>query len=319
MTTLVLLKPWWLLLLPCLLLPYWQRPAALTLSSLQPLATVPQSWRGRLYRGQKPLQSLTLLLLIVALANPEWQTRSETTTRTGRNLMLALDISASMRADDVAPNRMAVARDAAADFLARRHDDRIGVVLFSGVPYLLSPPVFDAEVVIARLRKVAADQTGSGTALGDAIAAAAGRLETHLPGDRAVVLLTDGTSNRGRLEPLTAARAAARLGIRVYTIGFGRQEGVLLPIVPGGHRQRVVLDEKPLQQIAELTGGRYFRAEDGNSLEAVYRQIDTLETAPLATRSHIDRRPLAPRLRQWSAALLLLEVLLYRLWLRRLP
>jgi len=319
MTALTLLTPAWLWLLPCTLLPYWRRPPALPVSSLQPLFDLPKSWRVRLHRLQRPLQALTLLLLIFALAEPAWQTRSETATRIGRNLMLALDVSASMRADDIAPSRIAVARDTAADFLARRSDDRIGVVLFSGVPYLLSPPVFAAEAVIDRLRQVEADETGSGTALGDALAAAAGRLDPTAPGDRAVVLLTDGTSNRGRLDPLTAARAAARLGIRVYTIGFGRKEGTLLPIVPGGYRQRVVLDDQPLQQIAALTGGRYFRADDSRSLEEVYRQIDTLETAPLVTRSRIDSRPLAPMLLQWAAASLLLELVLFRLWLRRLP
>jgi len=319
MTYLTLLNPIWLWLLPCVLLPYWRRTPALPVSSQQPLADLPQSWRVRLQRCQRPLQALTLLLLIFALAEPAWQTRSETSTRIGRNLMLALDVSASMRADDIAPSRIAVARNTAADFLARRHNDRIGVVLFSGAPYLLSPPVFAAEAVIDRLRQVKADETGSGTALGDALAAAAGRLDPKAPGDRAVILLTDGTSNRGRLDPLTAARAAARLGIRIYTIGFGRKEGTLLPIIPGGHRQRVALDEQPLQQIGALTGGRYFRADDSRSLEEVYRQIDKLETAPLVTRSHVDSRPLAPWLLQCSAVLLLLEIALFRLWLRRLP
>lgn len=319
MTSLSLLNPAWLLLLPCLLLPYWRRPAAVPVSSLRPLADLPPSWRSRLHRAQKPLQALTLLLLILALAEPAWQTRSETATRIGRNLMLALDVSASMRADDIAPSRIAVARDTAADFLARRRNDRIGVVLFSGAPYLLSPPVFAAEAVIERLRQVTADETGSGTALGDALAAAAARLDPAAPGDRALILLTDGTSNRGRLDPLTAARAAARLGIRVYTIGFGLKEGTMLPIVPGGRRQRVVLDDQPLQQIAALTGGRYFRADDSRSLEEVYRQIDALESAPLATQSRIDSRPLLPWLLQLGAAALLLEIALFRLWLRRLP
>jgi len=319
MTSLTLLNPAWLWLLPCIILPYWRRTPALPVSSLQPLGNRPQSWRVRLHHGHRPLQALTLLSLIFALTEPAWQTRSEITTRNGRNLMLALDVSASMRANDIAPSRIAVARDTAADFLARRQNDRIGVVLFSGAPYLLSPPVFAAEAVIERLRQVKADETGSGTALGDALAAAAGRLDQAVPGDRAVILLTDGTSNRGRLDPLTAARAAARLGIRIYTIGFGLKEGTLLPIIPGGHRQRVVLDDQPLQQIAELTGGRYYRADDSNSLEEVYRQIDTLETAPLVTRSRTDSRLLASWLLQCSAALLLLEIVLFRLWLRRLP
>jgi Ca-activated chloride channel family protein len=316
---LTFLAPVWLLLLPCALLPFWQRSPALPISSLQPLTGLATGWRVRLHQWHRPLQMLVLALIIVALAAPARQRQETTVIRNGLNLMLALDISASMRADDIRPDRITVARNAAADFIERRQSDRIGVLLFSGAPYLLSPPVVEAAPVIDRLRQVAADETGSGTALGDALAAAAARLDLPGPGGRAVILLTDGTSNRGRLTPLAAARAAASLGIRVYTIGFGLRSGTLLPVIPGGQSQRVVLDEAPLQQIADLTGGRYFRATDSASLDAVYRQIDTLEKEPLATRTRLDTRPLAPLLLQAAAAFLLLELLLFRLWLRRIP
>jgi len=317
--SLVFLTPVWLLLLPCTLIPLWQRPAALPVSSLQPLLEHPATWRIRLHALQMPLQIAVLTLIIIALAAPARQQQETNVIRQGVNLMLVLDISASMRADDIRPSRIAVARTAAADFISRRRDDRIGVLLFSGVPYLLSPPVLDAAPVIDRLLQVTADETGNGTAIGDALAAAAARLDTPGPGGRAVILLTDGTSNRGRLTPLAAARAAAGLDIRVYTIGFGRREGTLLPVIPGGQRQRVILDEAPLQQIADLTGGRYFRADDAVALDSVYRQIDALEKAPLATTTRIESQPLAPLLLQLAAALLLFELILFRLWLRRVP
>ncbi len=318
--SLILLSPLMLLLLPLALLPFGRkRPAALTISSIAPYSALPSGWRERLSRWQPTVACVGLLLLIIALAEPTMKKSTEVTLRRGVNLMLALDISASMQADDIQPSRMVAARKTAADFLAGRQDDKVGVILFSGVPFLLAPPTDDQAPVIERLLEVEPDQIGSGTAIGDALAAAAARLPQAQTMQSAVILLTDGTSNRGQITPLTAASAAAALGIKVYTIGFGSHAGAFLPPFKGSPPQKVVLDEVPLQQIAQLTGGRYYRATGRSELAQVYRQIDGLEKAVLEIRQQITHKPLQPLLLTLAALLFGFDLILFRVILRRLP
>lgn len=316
-----LLHPFALLLLPLALLPLLpRRRCALPVSSLAPLDAIPDSWPVRLGRLQPWLAALLLLTVLTALSGPALEERFRQTVREGVDLMLALDVSASMGATDMPPDRISRARQAAAAFLRGRSGDRVGVVLFSGTTYLLSPPTAVTAPLLARLQSVAADRSGSGTALGDALAAAADRLRESDARSKAVILLTDGTSNRGRIAPLAAARAAAALGIRVYTIGFGSESGGEVPLAPAGGRPvRDVLEEEPLRQIARLTGARYFRASDPGALAAVFNQIDPLETSPLLVRETVARKDLAPDLARLAAFLLLAEILLFRLWLRRVP
>jgi len=316
-----------LALLPLALLPLWAwRRQALTVSSLRPLATG-GTWRTRLARLHPPFAALLLALTVLLLAGPVLRHREQTTVRRGIDLVLVLDISASMRARDMEPDRMTVARQAAADFVLARTNDRIGVILFAGTPFLLAPPTTDRQRVAARLRAVTAEERGTGTAIGDALVAALQRLESSRAESRAIILLTDGHSNRGRLDPDTASEAARALGVRVYTIGFGTREGAPVRFrttgpLPPGHPVsglRVTLDEAPLRRIAEVTGGRYFRASDADSLRQVYARIDRLETSPLEIRTGFRDQPLADRLRPLLAWLLAAELLVFRGWLRRLP
>ena len=321
--TLLFFSPLLLLLLPLALLPFVKRkPVALPLSSLAPYATLPASWRERVSRFHPLIAALGLLLLITALSEPTLEKKSQLTLRRGVNLMLALDISASMLADDIKPSRIEVARQTAADFIQRRQNDKIGIILFSGVSFLLAPPTDDPAPIIDRLLRIEPDKIGSGTAIGDALAAATARLPQRQPqqiGESAVILLTDGKSNRGRITPITAARAAAALNVRVYTIGFGSLAGAFLPAVAGNQPEKVVLDEEPLLKIAELTGGRYFRATDATELEQVYQQIDSLEKTDLEIRQQLEHEPLQPLLLRLAALLLTLELILFRIGLRRGP
>ncbi|OGR33926.1 MAG: hypothetical protein A2005_08955 [Desulfuromonadales bacterium GWC2_61_20] len=325
---LVLLHPSALLLLPLALLPLLpRRRPALLVSSLAPLDPLPPTWRTRLCAIEPYLAALTLVLVVVALGAPVQQERSRSTVREGVDLMLALDVSASLAARDIVPDRITAARNAAADFLERRSGDRVGVVLFAGVPTLLAPPLLDKGPVLARLRQVEVDPSGSGTALGDGLAAALDRLKNSPATSRAVILFTDGSSNRGRLAPLAAARAAAALGIRVYTIGFGSAAGAEIPFgaagAPARHADgtllRGALEEEPLREMARISGGRYFRADSDAALRAVYTQIDALEKSPLEVRETVAETPLAPKLLAIAAVLLTLELLLFRAWLRRMP
>lgn len=318
--TLVFVSPLLLLLLPLTLLPFRKKaPRALPGSSLTPYASLPAGWRVTLSRFHPAIAALSLLLIILALAEPTLQKSTSITLRRGVNLMLAIDISASMQADDIKPRRIEVARTAAASFIQQRRDDNIGVILFSGVPFLLAPPTSDPAPVVDRLLRVEPDRIGSGTAIGDALAAASARLPQDQAGQSAVILMTDGTSNRGRITPLAAARAAAALGIRVYTIGFGSREGAFLPAINGSDPQKVSLDEQPLRTIAQLTAGRYFRATGATELDEVYRQIDTLEKTVLEVRQQLDREPLQPLLLMLAALVISLELILFRTLLRRVP
>lgn len=321
-------NPVLLFLLPLALIPLLpRRQTALAISSLLPLVNLGSSWRIRAQRLRPLCAALSLALLIIALAGPVERQRERRTVRQGVDLMLALDVSASQAARDILPDRMTAARNAAADFLETRRDDRVGVILFSGTPLLLSPPVLDKGQVAARLRAVRADSSGTGTAIGDALAAALARLKESPAQSKAVILLTDGSSNRGRVTPRAAGRAAAALGVRIYAIGFGTDEGSDIPIGPDGKigqlgdgtALRGALEEEPLRELARLTGGRYFRADSGTALQEVYHQIDQLEKSPLEIREIHHDRALTPLLLKLVAGLLIAELLIYRFWLRSLP
>jgi len=324
---LAFVSPLLLLLLPLALLPLRRRRTALPVPALAPFGASGSDWRLRLAKLHTPLMVLLLAGLIILLAGPRLRQMIQTEAHQGVDLMLAVDISASMGADDIPPQRIVAARQAAATFVSQRKHDRIGVILFSGLPYLLAPPTPDRERVAAALLQIEADSGGSGTALGDALTAAVARLQGSSAKSKAIILLTDGSSNRGRVTPLTAARQAAALGIRIYSIGFGTPAGGRFQL-PGGMPMpvnhpvggsRAKLAEKPLQELASLTGGHYFRAEDAASLQAVYRQIDRLEKSPLEIREEFEEIPLGDLLRTGLALLLTLELLLFRIWLRRAP
>ncbi|PLX95897.1 MAG: hypothetical protein C0621_02970 [Desulfuromonas sp.] len=321
-------SPLWLLALPLVLLPLWPRQQSSRLtSSLIPLSALPKSWRVQLLRLQPPLAVLTLLLLILALAGAQRVKKEEQALRQGIDVMLTLDVSASLGARDIAPDRLSVARNTAADFLAQRQNDRIGVILFAGVPTLLSPPVLDKGPLLQQLRQLKPDRLGSGTALGDALAAALDRLKDSDAASKVVILLTDGASNRGRVTPHTAALAAAALGVRVYTIGFGSDQGGEVPLDGTGRIARLddgtpllsALEEEPLREMARLSGGRYFRASSADLLRQVYAKIDALETSPLQIREIATEIPYRPILLTVCAVLLLIDLLLFRLLLRLQP
>lgn len=321
-------SPQLLWLLPLALVPFIpRRRESSPLSSLEPLRRLKSTWRLRLHRLHNWCAALTLTLLILLIADPVQRETVQSTVREGVDLMLVLDVSASLAATDILPNRMVAARNAAANFLETRRNDRVGVILFSGVPVLLSPPVLDKGYLIARLRAVEADRSGSGTAIGDALATALARLKDSPAQSKAIILLTDGSSNRGRVTPRAAARAAAALGVRIYTIGFGSREGSEIPLGNNGAFARLAdgtvlrgaLEEEPLTEIARLTGGQYFRAGSDEALRGVYQRIDTLEKSPLEVRERITDHPLAPLLQRILLLLLAIELLLFRLWLRIRP
>ncbi|MEX2177122.1 MAG: VWA domain-containing protein [Gemmatimonadaceae bacterium] len=289
-------SPWALPLL--LALPAWwlwrsrrKRPA-IVFSRVSALASGPRAGRG-ITRALFLLRNLVLLGVVVALARPRSGARAEDVTSDGINIVIAFDISSSMLAQDFQPqNRLEVAREKVKQFVSLRRSDRIGVVAFSGEALTQVPLTTDYPVVLAALNNLQPGQLEDGTAIGTAIATAANRLKDAPGASRVVIVLTDGVNNRGSIDPRTAARAAAALGIRVYTIGVGTEGMAPVPVGRGlfGLRYEmrpVEIDDQLLTEVARLTGGRYFRARDAAALDRITHEIDRLERVPVQTRTYV--------------------------------
>jgi Ca-activated chloride channel family protein len=286
----------WLLLL--LLLPVWwllarqRKPAAIVYSRVPVLARGPHAGRG-LSRLLAVLRNLVLAAGIVALARPRSSGHAETTTTEGINMMIAFDISSSMLALDFQPqNRLEVARAKIKQFVQQRTSDRIGVIAFAGEALTQVPLTTDYPVVQSALDNLQPGQLEDGTAIGTAIATAANRLKDAPGKSRVLVLLTDGVNNRGAIDPRTAAKAAGQFGIRIYGIGVGTEGMAPVPVGRGlfGLRyemQKVEIDDALLTDIANATGGRYFRARDPAALQRITEQIDQLERTPVRSRTYV--------------------------------
>ena len=277
------------------------------------------------------LRALTLACIVVGLAQPEAAYVGGTTTVQGIDICLALDLSRSMRAEDLSPNRLEAAKTTLRDFVKARENDRIALVVFAGDAFLQAPLTLDHGAV-DRLIEAADFSLAEldGTAIGDALVKSAARLKVSNSQSRVVVLLTDGENNRGEVDPENATRIAAALGIRVYTIGVGSQTGARIPIndpvfgpdyVRGSDGRPLVtkLDEEALRQIARDTGGRYFNARDTQALADVLTEIDRLERSAI----EIYRPPSYESVARWfyiaAFALLLAQGILTLTWLRVLP
>jgi Ca-activated chloride channel family protein len=233
------------------------------------------------------LRAFALGLVAVALAGPLRSIERVVQRAEGVTIQLAFDISSSMLAEDFRPdNRIAVARREVARFVENREADRIGLVAFAGEALTVVPGTLDHDVVLRAVENLNVGQLTDGTAIGTALATAVNRLRETAEGSRVVVLLTDGDNNRGLIDPVDAAAAAAALGIRVYTIGIGRDGVVPVPIgrTRFGYQyanMEVTVNDELLTEVAERTGGVYFRATDPEALQRIYERIDELETSAL--------------------------------------
>ena len=274
------------------------------------------------------LEVIALLLLVVALARPQRVVRMAASDRFGIDIVVALDASGSMAAEDFRPrNRFTVAKDLIGEFIRKRTDDRIGIVTFGSRAATRVPITYDRRIAEAILAKSEIGEHGNGTAVGHALATAVNRLRTSKTRSRVIILVTDGVNNSGSIEPLVAAELAARSGIKVYTIGVGSEGPVPLPVKRQNPFTGMIetvythirgeLDEKTLRQIAETTDGEFFRATDARALSAVLERIDTLEKTRLTApkREQVDELyvlPLAAGLLLLLAALVAGETL----WLK---
>ena len=318
--------PWLLLGLPLPLLAWWLLPAAaerhggaLRVPFYGVLGALPGDAEGKSARrwAGLGLKGLAWLLLLLAAAQPRWIGEPESVPTRGRDLMLALDISGSMAMEDFdvsgrAVDRLAVVNAVAREFVRRRDGDRVGLVLFASRAYLQAPLTLDRETVVEMLDEAEIGLAGEETAIGDAVGLAVKHLRKLPSEERVLVLLSDGASNAGVLDPLRAAQIAAEESVRIYTIGIGSGEQILQ--TPFGPRRisGAELDEETLERVASMTGGRYFRARDTRGLLDVLAAIDVLEPSE---GENASVRPIRA-LFFWPLGLAL--ALVAALWLRRL-
>ncbi len=299
------------------------RPATLQYSDLRLTTHLSPSVRQRLRWILPTLRFIALILLIIALARPQSGSAREIISGEGVDIAIVLDISGSMAALDFEPNRLGAAKRVIHDFVDNRQYDRIGLVIFATEAFSQVPPTLDYKVL-----KQILDQTqvswdiglDSGTAIGLGLANGANMLRESDAESRVIILLTDGANNSGQIDPLTAAEIAKALDIRVYTIGAARPGPAALPFPDGRIEYRdSEIDEETLREIADLTGGLYFRAEDERGLQEIYNTINELERSQVEVRTFTRYTELAVWFILPAALLLVLEMLLRRTALRKIP
>ncbi|MBO5819727.1 MAG: VWA domain-containing protein [Bacteroidales bacterium] len=314
-----------LLLIPAILwyvLKRKQRYASLQVSNTFAFKQMPKTWKQRCQHLPFVLRCLVFSLVVVVLARPQSVDSWQNTSTEGIDIVVALDISTSMLAEDLKPNRLEAAKSIASSFVADRHNDNIGLVLFAGESFTQCPLTTDHAVLMNLFGSIQCGMIEDGTAIGLGLANAVSRVKDSQAKSKVIILLTDGTNNRGDIDPLTAAELAKTFGIRVYTIGVGKKGKAPYPFQTANgvvyQNVEVNIDEEPLKQIASLTGGVYFRATDNATLAGIYQEIDQLEKTKMQVREYSKRqeefRPFA-----LAAFLLLLIEIMLRQIIRSLP
>lgn len=301
------------------------KSATIKYSDLRIVKRAARSNRQR-YRFIVPtLRILAVILLVVAFARPRAGTEYQEVTSEGVDIMVALDVSSSMQAEDFKPhNRLFVAKEEIKKFIERRVNDRIGLVVFARYAFTQCPLTTDYGVLLNFVDQVDFGMVEDGTAIGMAIATGVNRLRDSESESKIMILLTDGDNNAGEIDPLTAANLAQALDIKIYTIGVGKSGNAMFPVNDPifGKRyvyQPVRIDEESLREIATRTGGKYYRARSGEELEEIYQLIDNLEKTEIEIAAHIQYRELFPWFAYGGFALLILELLLANTYFRKLP
>ncbi|NLX65800.1 MAG: VWA domain-containing protein [Bacteroidales bacterium] len=287
------------------------------------------------FKGMKPgfrvyfrhlpfaLRIIAIGLIIIVIARPQSVNSWEETETQGIDIVLALDVSGSMLAQDLQPDRLQAAKKVASEFITDRPNDNIGLVIFAGESFTQCPLTTDHKILLNLLNEIEFGMIEDGTAIGLGLATSVNRLKESESESRIVILLTDGTNNSGQIAPLTAADLARSYGIRVYTVGAGTKGMAPTPVnTPYGIRMQnmpVDIDEKTLTEIAAMTGGQYFRAQDTEGLRQVYDEIDEMEKYLISVQNVTRHKELFLPFALTALGLILLELLLRRTWLRSVP
>jgi Ca-activated chloride channel homolog len=316
-----------LLLIPLLIAWYWYKYSrsqpTIQVSSVEPFINHSGTWRLWFIHLLFVMRILAIALIIIAIARPQSSLSRQDVTVEGIDIVISLDISGSMLAEDFKPNRIEAAKDLAIDFIQNRPNDRVGIVVFAGESYTQSPLTTDHAALINLFRNVSPGLIQDGTAIGDGLAISVDRLRNSKAVSKVVILLTDGVNNLGSVDPLTAAEMARLYGIRVYSVGVGSMGMAPFPVqTPFGKRHQMIevkIDEDLLRQVSNLTDGKYFRATSNEKLKTVYDEIDQMEKTKIDVTEYkrkIDEfKPLAVL----ALLLLLLEVLLRHTVFRTMP
>lgn len=294
---------------------YSRSQPTLQVSSIEPFNRQPGSLRLWLTHLMFLLRIFAVALIILAIARPQSSLRRQDVTIEGIDIMIALDISGSMLAEDFKPNRIEASKDLAIEFIQNRPNDRLGLVVFSGVSFTQCPLTIDHAVLINLFREVSSGMIEDGTAIGDGLAIAVDRLRNSEAVSKVAILITDGINNMGSVDPLTAAEMAKLYGIRVYSVGVGSMGMAPFPVqTPFGKRHQMVevnINEELLKQVSDMTDGKYFRATSNEKLKSIYDEIDELEKTKIDVTEYKRRvdefRPLA-----LMALLLLLVEMAFR-------
>jgi Ca-activated chloride channel family protein len=326
--------PWLLLLLLLVPVLAWLkgkagRPSAFVYSSVGLVRNIVGLNRSNIGRVLLRIRWLALTLLLVALARPRLGEGHAKIRASGIDIVIAIDLSGSMAAEDFElkgepASRVTIAKDVIRQFVRKRTGDRIGLVAFAGRAYIASPLTLDHDFLLQNLDRLNIGTLEDGTAIGSAISAGANRLRDLQAKSKILVLMTDGENNAGKVPPITAAEAAQALGIRTYTIGVGSKGMARVPYTdPFGRKgyveQKVDIDEETLTKIADMTGGKYFRASNTAGFRKIYEEIDQLEKTEVEVKKYQRYRELYPWFVLAGTVFLLLEIILANTVWRKLP
>ncbi|MFC2427023.1 vWA domain-containing protein [Capnocytophaga leadbetteri] len=317
---------WLLLLLPLMLLWYWfwnkKSQANVTFSTTIAFKKT-KSWSDALYHLLFVLRMIAIALIVVALARPQTHSENAKTKITdGIDIVMAIDVSASMLSQDLKPNRFEALKKVASQFVKDRPNDRIGLVIYAGESYTKTPVTTDKSIILNALSEITYGQIEDGTAIGMGLATAVNRLKESKAKSRVIILLTDGVNNTGFIDPQTAAELAAEYGIKVYTVGIGTNGMALSPYALNAdgsiiyRMQQVDIDEPLMKKIAQVTKGRYFRATNNQKLQQIYDEINQMETTKIEEFKYTE---VDEKFRWWvlvAGVLLLLEFVLKHTLLR---
>lgn len=288
-------KPWFFALFAVLpgLIFFYLRPPLRTQGSLLVSGVKAfghgRSWKTLLRHAMFVFRMLSLSCIIIALARPQTGSEQQQTSGEGIDIVFCLDISGSMLAQDFTPSRMEAAKQVASEFIDRRPTDRMGLVIFAGESFTMCPLTTDHAVLKSQLYNVQSGLLEDGTAIGSGLATGVERLRSSTSKSKVIILLTDGENNGGSIDPNTAREIAKSYGVRVYTVGMGTEGFAPVPVQTSSgvimQREKVSIDEKLLTQIANETGGKYYRATDNESLDKIYKEIDQLEKSKFQVTS----------------------------------
>jgi Ca-activated chloride channel family protein len=269
------------------------------------------------------LRVFAVVLIVIAIARPQSSNSWKTENTEGIDIVISLDISGSMLAEDFRPNRLEASKSVANEFILSRPNDNIGLVLFAGKSFTQCPLTTDHAVLVNLFNSIEYGMIEDGTAIGLGLANAVNRLRTSQAKSKVVILLTDGDNNRGDIAPVAAGELAQTFGVRVYTIGVGSRGMVNIPVqTPMGRQYQQIesiFDERPLQEIAAMTGGKYFRATNNEKLRSIYQEIDQMEKTKINVREFSKKYEHYFLFALAGFILLVIEILLRNAYLKKLP